>query len=164
MKSLVLFFIFALSLFCSFNTWAATECQGSVQAPTLYCVNPRAGPDVRLSLNETQTCENGKILDVIQDVTAFLSDDVEIQTLSSQEITVKYENKRTQFPGDFSFKLAKKAAFQINKKSFNIEISKKIEMDYEGAPAEQWHFVGSFTQKNSVGKVTVGKLNCYIIR
>ncbi|MBY0412619.1 MAG: hypothetical protein K2Q18_00565, partial [Bdellovibrionales bacterium] len=162
------FFSVALMML-SMNTFS-NECAGEMVVPSLTCMNLRGvGADVRLYMMEFQTCENGKIKELDRTTTGMhvLSqrkiDD--IHTINSEEMEIIFADKRAYIDAEnradyLTFLMPKEVKMLDGDTVVEMKITDKLEPDYEGASST--HFKGTFKVTKANGKVSTGKLGCFV--
>ncbi len=162
----------ALMMMLSFNALAdlSKDCAGEMVVPSLSCLNPMPGADVRLYIMEFQTCKNEKITEFDRSVSGLnvLSqrsvDD--IHSITSENIEVTYAEKRTLIDANervdnLSFQMPTEAKLIDGEQTILMKITDKTQPDYEGATSR--HFTGSFKVVDSAGKIIKnGKLACFV--
>ncbi len=134
------------------------ECSFNYRVVSYNCMNPEAGPDVRLSVSEFQECKDGKITKLDRSEFGYIlssSDD----DSTSMKTTVTYATTRTHLDdrvGDETIVLPVSAEIKGSKSSYSIQLTTQVAPDFEGAGEGQWHYVGSFSGTAS------GRLECYV--
>lgn len=147
---------------------AAPECSGEIAVPLYHCINLAGAPDVRLYVQEFQTCENGKITENERSVSAyyFLDPSPDAEPESEEVVTdIKFASSRTTIPDrgdDLTFVMPVSATIKAQGSVFKFKMTTVEADNYKNAPDDQRHYLGTFEQRDAKGKVTTGKLACFI--
>lgn len=163
----------ALISLLSANSYA-NDCSGDIAVPSLTCMNPVGGADVRLYMMEFQTCKAGKITELDRSITGLyvvsetkLED---IHSIDADNMDIVYSEKRSAIDAkyrvdDLTFLMPKSVKMNDGDKTIEMNITDKTELDYNGAGPDQNHFIGSFKIVKADGKVyKKGKLICFVTR
>lgn len=164
----------ALMMMFSFNALADLnkECSGEIVVPSLSCINPMPGADVRLYIMEFQTCQDEKITELERSLTGLnvvskrSVDD--IHSITADNIEITYAEKRTLIDAqdrvdNLSFQMPTDVKMIDGDQTIVMKITNKTAPDYEGATSR--HFTGSFKVVDASGKITKnGKLACFVTR
>jgi hypothetical protein len=160
-----------ISILASINAYSQSECSGEVMAPHLECFNREAGPQIHLSIDEFQTCQDDKIIALRRSLIGMhvisSSDKKEIHSIDKENIEIAYSDKRILIDqenrGDnMSFILPTKAILHDDKTIIEMNITSIVAPDYQRA--DTTHFVGSFKVTNDDGTNEEGELFCYVAR
>lgn len=168
-KSLAL--LSAVLMIASFNSFAKTECRDEYTNPSLTCMNPDGGADVRLHITEFQTCKDGNIAELDRsilglNVVSQRSVD-DIHTINEENISIEYSAERTLIDAEnrvdsLSFLMPKTATIVDGNNVIEMIITNKTAPDYDGS--QNSHYKGSFKLTKANGKIVKGKLVCFVNR
>ncbi len=154
-------FLMVVILLSAFNL-QAQECDGEVVVPSLTCLNPMGGADVRLYIMEFQTCQNGKIIELdrniigMNDGNAVYGSDIQI-TYSESRQKIDAANRVDHL----SFLMPKEVKMIDGNQSIEMMISTKTAVDGSGS----LHYLGSFKTFKTDGTLDKkGKLICSVDR
>lgn len=164
----------ALMMMFSFSALADLnkECSGEIVVPSLSCINPMPGADVRLYIMEFQTCQDEKITELDRSISGMnvvsrrSVDD--IHSITAENIEVTFAEERVLIDAhdrvdNLSFQMPTDVKMTDGDQTIQMKITTKKAPDYEGASSR--HFTGSFKVVDSAGKVTKnGKLACFVTR
>ena len=150
------------------------ECAYDVMVPNITCENPSAGDDIRLLITEYQSCKKGNVIDLSRSSLGMLNisspDGTETHQMMSEDegtLSVKFSSFRTHFDdwaSDQSMFLPESALIKSGDLTYQLTITRKRALDYADAPADNWHYKGSFLKLDANGKVIgKGRLICMII-
>ena len=170
---LTLLITFAVSAFSfaarSAQAASTPECSGELATPLYHCLNLAGATDVRLYVQEFQTCENGKITEFSRTVNAFyfVDSSPDAEPESEEVVTdIKFAANRTTAPDrgdDLTFTAPTSATIRAKDSIFKFKMTTKLADNYNQAPEDQRHYVGTFEQLNTNGKViTTGQLACFV--
>lgn len=168
--------ITSIALFASIHIMAQSipdkshECSGELVVPSITCINPNGGNDVRLYMEEFQTCQDGNITNFDRSIlgmnnTIYEDSSSEVRTIFSENIDIDYSENRILIDekdrtDNLSFILPTKAILHDEGTEIEMIITDQMAPDYEDA--DTFHFIGKFTKTQKDGKISRGELNCSI--
>lgn len=150
----------------SLSAFSASECQGIMVVPSYTCINPDSGVDLRLSVMEFQTCENGKIVDLDRTESVINFSNNENQ-MDGENLEIVYQDSRSYYDranrvDDLTFIKPVSVKATFGTKTITMALSNRLKPIFEGSP--DLHIPGTFKILNKSGKVEKnGKLTCAII-
>lgn len=157
--------IAALTLSSHAQAASEPQCSGDVALPLYRCINLEGAPDVRLYVQEFQNCENGKITEFSRTVNAFFFNPSGSES-ELEVANIKFSPTRSSVPdrGDsLTFIAPTAATLKSASDSFELTMTLEQAPDYNGAPSDQFHYLGKFKQIGKNGKLKlVGKLACSV--
>lgn len=146
------------------------QCSGEIATPLYHCINLDGAPDIRLYVQEFQTCVNGKITEFDRTINAFyFQDDIAGNFGGDSEARVAnivFAKDRKAAPergDDLTFIPPTSAVIQTSEGGFKLKMTTETAPDYDGAPNDHYHYVGSFEQYARDNKlVKSGRLACFV--
>lgn len=147
----------------SFNVFAA-ECQGPVVVPSYNCITPDGKTDLRFSVMEFQTCEDGKITELDRYVSLMKFDGSQIIMVPEEEIQVKFEAERRYYDrahrvDDLTFIHPTSVTAEYQGLRIELDLPNKLVPIYRGSLER--HMPGTF-KLSKAGRSVTGKLSCSI--
>lgn len=152
-------FIFSAILLLSLPAFAKSECQDFIAVPSYQCLNIQGDYDLRFSIMEFQTCEQGKITKLDRLVTLIKVKGSDVLSIPEEAIDVEYESERRYYDrsnrvDDLTFIYPKSATASHEGKTYRLALSNK-----------KMPLSGKFEVLNSQGKIVkTGKLSCDVLR
>jgi hypothetical protein len=155
--------------FFSSMSFASTECSGEMMTPNYSCMNLMGGYDIRLSIIEFQTCENGKITELDRMCSLMIfGKNGDFTSIPESDLNITYNSERSTYDpehsvGDLTFLYPTKVTASDETRNFSITLSNKLQPLPQN-PLER-HMPATFEVSDKSGKIIKrGNLSCSLFR
>jgi hypothetical protein len=139
--------------------------------PELICQNTEGGNDVRLYVDEFQTCKDGTITQLMRSPLGFrgfqMVSNEAPRSIQEENMEITYSNKRILIDEDnrgdnMSFILPTKVVMHDEKETIEMSITDQVVPMYRGS--SETKFLGSFKILKADSSSVIGDLACYVTR
>lgn len=150
----------------------AADCQGEMVTPIYMCTHTEAGTDIRLYVQEYQTCENGKITRLDRDYNGLYNHAegtaADSAMINQDQVQITFAPQRTRVPDradDLTMDYPTAATLTVPDGRVEMQMTTTIAPDYEGATTDEEHYVGTFQRYDVKGaKLEEGPLSCFVVQ